>query len=177
MLGRRGTKQRLEGNRTFNIAHGVTKGLTMLNGNLSNIVQPRVLLVFEGALGFISGSDVEEFNLRASDDRWHEAWKLWTLNQGMMGKIWHVVRNQNINVSLVTFIAPEDGNASYGLQQLMDDHHLPISEVLSISAKRLARELAYMPDVAMVYDANPESWAMFGRKGHALTNVNDFCRF
>lgn len=149
----------------------------MLKGNLSNVVQPRVLLVFEGALGHISGSDVKEFNRLASAGDWFDAWSLWDINEGMAGKIWQVTQKLFIQVSLVSFVAPEDGEASYGLQELMDKHGLPISEVISWSPKRLARELAYMPDVACVYDANPESWAMFGRKGRALTNINDFCRF
>lgn len=149
----------------------------MIKGDISNVVQPRVLLVFEGALGFISGDKIEEFNIRASDDLWYEAWQMWTINEAMAGKIWQVVQKQMIQVSLVTFVAPENGDASFGLQEFVDDHGLPISEVLSVSPKRLARELAYKPDVAVVYDANPETWAMYGRKGRALRNVNDFCRF
>jgi hypothetical protein len=149
----------------------------MQKGNLSNQVQARALLVFEGALGHISGEDVKEFNALGSAGQWYEAWSLWTINEDMAGKIWQVVKNQFVQISLVSFVAPEDGDASYGLQQIMDEHHLPIAEVFSWSPKRLARELAYMPDVACVYDANPETWAMFGRKGQALQNINDFCRF
>lgn len=147
-----------------------------MKGNLSNVVQPRVLLVFEGALGHISGEDVKEFNLLASEGAWGEAWDLWTINEGMAGMIWQVAQKQFIQTSVVTFVNDSE-RAGLGLQETLDSHGLPISEVIATTPKRLARELAYMPDVACVYDANPESWAMFGRKGRALQNVNDYCRF
>ena len=151
----------------------------MYKGDISNVVQPRVLLVFEGALGFIAGDAVEEFNALASEGMWGEAWDQWTLNEQMMGKIWQVVQKQSIQVSVVTLIVPQEYSevAGRGLQESLDSHGLPVSRVLAMPSKRLARELAYMPDVAAVYDANLDSWAMFGRKGKALTNVNDFCRF
>jgi hypothetical protein len=148
----------------------------MDKNNLSNVVVPRVLLVFEGALGHIAGQDIDEFNYRASLGNWAEAWQMWTLNDGMAGKIWQVAKTQFIQTSVVTFIA-EFEEAGAGLTEYFDGHGLPISEVIATTPKKLARELAYMPDVACVYDANPDTWAMFGRKGQALTNVNDFCRF
>lgn len=151
----------------------------MQNGNLSNVVQPRVLLVFEGALGYISEDLVKEFNRIASEGDWFGAWRTWHVNELMAAKIWHVVRTQFIQVEVVTFAIPEDAGdeARLGLQEFFDFHNLPISGVHIMSPKRLARELAYMPNIACVYDANPDTWAMFGRKGRALTNVNDFCRF
>lgn len=148
----------------------------MEKGNLSNVVQPRVLLVFEGALGHIAGSDTKEFNLMASEGAWRDAWDLWTINEGMAGKIWHVARNLFIQTTVVTFINDSDV-AGLGLQDTLDTHGLPIAEVIATTPKRLARELAYMHDVAAIYDANPETWAMFGRKGRALQNINDYCRF
>lgn len=179
MLGRRGTKQRLEGNRTISIHARCQRYKQMQNGNLSNIVQPRVLLVFEGALGHISDDLINEFNKLASNGAWFDAWKTWHINELMAAKIWDVIKRQFIQVEIVTFAIPEDAGdeARLGLQSFLDFHNLPISGVHIMSPKRLARELAYMPDVAMVYDANPDTWAMFGRKGYALTNVNDFCRF
>lgn len=148
----------------------------MLKGDISNVVQPRVLLVFEGALGHIGEGSIGEFNIRASDGLWFEAWQCWSLNEQMAGKIWHVVQKQMIQVSIVTFIA-ESEDAGSGLMEYLDLHGLPVSQTIATTPKKLARELAFMPDVAFVYDANPESWAMYGRKGRALVNVNDFCRF
>lgn len=149
----------------------------MLKGDLSNVVQPRLLLVFEGALGHISDSQIGEFNRFASDDDWTGAWMNWTINEQMAGTIWRVVRDRMVQVSLVSYIAPDNDDAAEGLQTLMDLFHLPISEVICTSPLRMAHDLAYMNDVAFIYDANPESWAMYGRKGRALTNVNDFGRF
>jgi hypothetical protein len=151
----------------------------MDKGNLSNTVQARALLVFEGALGHISGDAVEEFNALASRDAWNDAWACWSLNTLMAAKIWDVVRRQFIGVEIVTFVVPPEHSkaGAEGLNTFIELHNLPVSAVHAWSPDKLARELAYMPDIAAVYDANPETWAMFGRKGRALTNVNDFCRF
>lgn len=143
---------------------------------MSNVVQPRVLLVFEGALGHISDMYIKDFNRLGSNGQWYAAWGCWTINDGMAAKIWHVAKTQFIQTSVVTYVADSPG-AGDGLTEYLDSHGLPIAEVIATTPKRLARELAYMPDVAMVYDANPESWAMYGRKGRALKNINDYCRF
>lgn len=148
----------------------------MLKGDISNAVQPRLLLVFEGALGHIEGDAVQEFNTLATRGKWREAWDLWTLHELMMGKIWNVTQKQFIQTSVVTFVH-DSPLAGAGLQAVLDSHGLPVSEVLAMTPQRLAREVAFMPDVARIYDANPESWAMYGRKGVALTNVNDYGRF
>lgn len=147
----------------------------MKNGDISNAVAPRLLLVFEGALGHIEEPDVPDFNALASHGKWTQAWDLWHINEGMAGMIWHVTRTQMIQVSVVTYIA-DSKEAGLGLTACLDSHGLPISQVMATTPARIAREIAYMHDVAAIYDANPESWAMYGRRGRALTNVNDFGR-
>lgn len=148
----------------------------MLKGNLSNVVQPRVLLVFEGALGHISGEAVKEFNLLASEGIWGEAWDQWTLNELMARKIWDVTQRQFVNVALVTYITDNEV-AAVGLQEWADDARLPIRECIATTPEKFARELSYMPDVACVYDATAQTAAMLGSKGRLLKNVHDFCRF
>jgi len=169
-------KRRQEGYRTLRITHGVTKGLTMQNGNLSNIVQPRVLLVFEGALGFIDGDAVQEFNKLASRGQWFSAWNLWEVNDLMARKIWDVTKRQSVNVALCTYVS-DNALAAVGLQEWADEARLPIGECLAVKPESLARELSYMPDVACVYDASYNTCAALGSKGKHLRNVNDFCRF
>jgi len=151
----------------------------MLRGNLSNEVRPRVLLVFEGALGFLSDKRVKEFNRCCSEGMWGEGWGLWELNDLMMRKIWDVVQRQMIQVEVATLFIPEDfcDVAATGLQETLDDHGLPVSRVFAMEAPRLAREIMFMPDLACVYDANPETAACYGTKGRLLRNVHDFCRF
>jgi hypothetical protein len=148
----------------------------MLKGNISNVVQPRVLLVFEGALGFISGDAVSDFNREASVGHWLPAWKMWEMNELMARKIWDVTRRQNINVALITYVS-DDQVAAVGLQEWADEARLPITECWADTPQRFARELSYMPDVACVYDASASTCAALGSKGRLLKNVHDFCRF
>lgn len=148
----------------------------MLKGDISNVVQPRVLLVFEGALGFIDGPAVSEFNDAASRGLWLDAWNLWEVNDLMARKIWDVTKRQGIGVSLVTWISNDELAAS-GLQAWADEHRLPIRECIAMEPSVFARELSYMPDVACVYDASAKTSRILGSKGRWLRNVHDFCRF
>lgn len=148
----------------------------MIKGNISNVVQPRVLLVFEGALGFISGDAVKEFNLLASEGMWGEAWDQWEVNDLMARKIWDVTQRQSVNVALVTYISDNEV-AAVGLQEWADEARLPIRECIATRTAEFARALSYMPDVACVYDASANTCSVLGSKGRLLRNVHDFCRF
>lgn len=148
----------------------------MQNGNLSNIVQPRVLLVFEGALGFIDGNAVDEFNKLASRGMWKEAWDLWEINDLMARKIWDVTKRQSVNVALCTYVSDDEAAAS-GLQSWADEARLPIGQCFAVRPQSFARELSYMADVACVYDASYNTVAMLGSKARHLRNINDFCKF
>lgn len=136
----------------------------MQNGNLSNVVTPKVLLVAEGTLLFIDGDRVDHANAYAAKGDWYEAWCQWEVNILLARKIWDVQMRQGIRVSLVTYI-DDSHECSRGLEELMDKLNLPVREVIATDPEKLARELAYMPDVVRVYDGNRETAGMYGRKG------------
>jgi hypothetical protein len=146
----------------------------MKNGDISNIVQPRILLVFEGSLGFINTERMRIFNEYATHGDWFEAWSQFQLDTMMMRKLWDVVQRQHININVVTFIGADEADAAReGLQELMDEHHLPVSDVIVTTAERLAREIAFMPDVARIYDGNADTAMMYGRRGTLLRHYDD----
>lgn len=136
----------------------------MLNGDLSSKVTPRVLLVFEGALGFIDGNRIRTFDEYASHGDWHEAWCQWEINKLLARKIWDVEFRQGIRFTLVTYIWDTEECAA-GLEELMDDLNLPVQGVIATEPEKLSREIAYMPDVVRIYDGNRETSGMYGAKG------------
>lgn len=148
----------------------------MQNGDISNVVQPKVYLVFEGALGFIDAPRLPEFNHAASSGDWLAAWSVWDINDLMARKIWDVTKRQGIRVALVTYVSSNEGAAS-GLQTWADEHGLPIVGTLAIQPERFARELSYMPDVACVYDASYSTVGFLGSKGRHLRDIHRFCQF
>jgi hypothetical protein len=148
----------------------------MKNGDISNVVQPRLGLVFEGALGHISKEGVPVFNQWATEGDWQSAWQCWNLDRWMSRKMWDVVQRQGINVNVVTYIGYGEEGSRQGLQDLLDDNHLPVSDVLVTTAELLSREIAYMPDLVRIYDANPDTAFMYGHKGFYLTDWQQFGR-
>lgn len=136
----------------------------MEHGNLSNVITPRVLLVFEGSLGFIEGTRMGAFDEHASNGDWLSAWRQWEVNKTLARRIWDIQTRQGTRISIVTYIDDSEACA-LGLEDLMDDLNLPTQGVIATDPWKLSREIAYMPDVARIYDANRETAFMYGQKG------------
>jgi hypothetical protein len=151
----------------------------VLNGDLSNKVVPRLCLVFEGALGFLPPGRLTEFNRTVSRSGWYAGWLLWDLNDLMCRKIWDVTYRQSFQLEIVTYVPPDDvaAEAAQGLAQALDDEGLPISRVVASTPARMARRLAYAPDIACVYDADPQHAFTYGGKGKLLRSVHELGRF
>lgn len=150
----------------------------MQAGDLSNVTVPRVFLVFEGALGFTGKMTPSDFNRAVSRVGWHEAWFLWDINQDMARKIWDVIKRQDLQVGILSYIGVGEDEARDGLEDMLTGYYnLPVSEVQISDPQSFARELSYRPDVAFVYDVDPGNATAYGSKGRWLRNVNDFGRF
>lgn len=142
----------------------------MKNGDLSNVVVPRLVLVFEGALGFLPADRMLEYNTLGSRGDWWRAARCWDLNELMMQKIWDVVFRQSFQLEVVTYAGPDE--LAEALQVRFDEENLPISRTLASTPARMARRLAYAPDIAAVYDADRDNAFKYGGKGRLLTSVH-----
>lgn len=142
----------------------------MQNGDLSNSVTPRILLVFEGALGYLEKDDGRGFSRAIRRGQWGDAVNLWKLHQLTAQKIWDVTVRQSIGIEIVTFFGAEFGGALEYRLQVDDD--LPVRGVMATTPDRLARKIAYMPSLAAVYDPDPSRWLTYGGKGRHLTDPN-----
>lgn len=143
----------------------------MKHGDLSNEVVPRLLLVFEGALGVISASDRRAFDKDIKRQHWHAAAERWTIVEPMAMRIWYLARHLGHTLDVVTFAGPEPfgEELAYRLQEVEE---LPVNHVYATEERKLARKITYMPDVAKVYDPEPRRWLTWGSKGYHLTNPN-----
>lgn len=137
----------------------------MLNGDLSNQVSARILLVFEGALGFCT--DEKRFSKAASRGNWERAIGYWELNELMMRRILWLFHKKDVHTEVVTFLE------GFGdeIAELLETHDLPVHRVWSTTPEHLGRQIAYMPDLACVYDPEPQRWLMYGGKGRFLTSA------
>lgn len=146
----------------------------MRNGDLSNVVVPRLVLVFEGALGFLPEHEVGRFNAFGSRGQWDLAWGVWDLDDLACRKIWDVTFRQSYQLEVVTYVAPEE--AAPALAERLDEESLPITRVTASTPARMARRLAYAPDIAYVYDANRENAFKYGSRGGYMRSIHQLGR-
>jgi hypothetical protein len=140
-------------------------------GDLSNESVPKIVLVFEGALGFIDRKDQGKCARYIHRKRWREAADMWILNELMMQRIWYATRHLSQTIEVVTFAGPEEFGEALEFR-LQDEEELPVHRVWATRPELLARKLTYMPDLAVVYDPDPARWLTWGPKGRILTDPN-----
>jgi hypothetical protein len=135
----------------------------MKYGDLSSRISPRLLLVAEGAL--IGLADDKQYDKWVARNRWDKAMDCWFINEMMARQILYLYWKKDINIELVTFVSEEFCRE---LRQRMDREQLPVSNVWYTTPTLLARRIAYMPDLAYVYDPDPDRWLLYGSKGRYI---------
>lgn len=135
-------------------------------GDISNKVSPRILLVFEGALGLCT--DTHKLDKALAKGKVMTAVKLFELNQLALHVLDYLYWKKDINIEVVTFLGEEFAEE---LAALLDERSVPVHRVWSSTPDALARRIAYMPDLAVVYDPEPARWLAYGAKGRYLQDV------
>lgn len=137
----------------------------MFRGDLSNVVVPRILVVFEGAIGHLREEDLKKFYKYQSKRRFAEALECFDVSELMLASILRVCMRDNLNVSLVTWM--QQGMAE-AIAELMNYYSVPVRGCVSESPYLLSAKLPYNPDIIAVYDPDPEHVLIFGSKGVLL---------
>jgi hypothetical protein len=143
------------------------------NGDLSNKVAPRIIVVFEGAVGKLPEKNVKEHEKLVSRKDWLRVPRLYDLDENILGRMMNLTWKHDINISLVTWM-PDD--AAIGISDLMDENSVPVRGCFSSAPVQLARLLPYNPDIVCVYDPVPEHILTFGSKGQVLTDASQIGR-
>ena len=146
----------------------------MKNNDLDNHPLPRLALVFEGALGFLTTQDEPKFNRLMERNRWKEAVELFELNDYLMRIIWDRVWRLDLTIDVITYLGP-DGWAE-AIAERLGQEQLPVNQIWATTPKKLARKLPMMPDLIRVYDPYPEHVLYFGRAGVLFTDANQLGR-
>lgn len=138
----------------------------MRDGDLSNEVVPRLLLVWEGAVAFLADEKKEQHYL--AKGQWEYLASIYTANDLMISKIWDVTRRQSLVIDIISYYPQE---FQPYLDAWLEDEGVPASSWCT-DAQVLARKLAHMPDVARVYDPDPQRAMAYGSKGIHLVSVH-----
>lgn len=134
----------------------------MRNGDLSNSVPMRFLVVFEGLVAVMDERNKPRARTLLRARQFKRAVRLFEPNPTAIGWLWNVVWKWDMKVAAVTFL-PERTEGHIG--DWLDYHNVPITGVRSTTPDRLASEIAYMPDVYQVLDPDPARGLTYGGRG------------
>lgn len=143
----------------------------MRGGDLSSEVVPRLALIFEGSLAFISNTDMRMFDRDLKRERWADAAGRWDINPLLAGEIWHVSMKLGRTVDVVTFLSASPDFQGALEERLKDYEELPIHTVIATTPEKFERKIAYMPDLIRVYDPEPMRSMRWGGKGFHITDA------
>lgn len=146
----------------------------MKHGDLSSTVVPRVLIVFEGALGFLGPRKVGEYNRLGSAGKWGRAAACWDFNDTLTRALADLVIRRDVRAEVITYSGPDEFAGC--LAERFDDLGVPLYGVTATTLARTVRGLAYAPDIARVYDGDPANWLAYGSKGRPLRFPADLGR-
>lgn len=141
----------------------------MRYGDLSNVVAPRLLIVFEGGVGVLPAGKVKEYDKAVKKDDWLTAVNLFELNEIILQRILYLTNAKDFNISVVTWLP---GDAFKAIEYLMEYNSVPVRSVFPSTPDALARMLPYNPDIRCVYDPVPEHILKYGSRGSVLTDAN-----
>lgn len=139
----------------------------MLKGDLSNKMLPRIVVVFEAGVGEVPADKEKQFHKAMQKKRYAEAVGYFDLNEIMLRKLLDLKWRKDVNVSIVTWMGDDMASA---IAEKMDDEGIPIGECFASTPYKLARSLAYKPDVIAVYDSDDGHVFTYGGKGVVLVD-------
>lgn len=142
----------------------------MEGGDISNLVVPRLVIVFENLLGLLpTKADEAKAAAYIRFGRWNRAARVFQINEALAARIWDVTWRLNYSVDVLTYVSPDFATA---VAKRIDKEDLPVGNVWFDEPHLLARRLAYMPQVAAIYDPDPAHQFTYGSKGRIVSPVN-----
>lgn len=139
----------------------------MRGGDLDNSPVPRLVVVFENALGYLPDQRRGRWRELKTARDWDGLARLFDLDQMMLRKITDLTYRFSVSVDVVTYCGPEA--FAEALARLLDRENVPVRIVFSSTPERMARRTSYEPDIIGIYDANEQHSMAYGPKGVYLT--------
>lgn len=135
----------------------------MQDGDISNSVAPRFLLIFEGLIGYFEDGVAEKKERAyARLRRYKAAANCWTIDQGVTSHMWDLVWRFDYSIDVATY---KQGRYADAIKELLDEYGVPMGNYYSTTPEILTRQLSYMPYVKRVFYRVPESLFAFGDRG------------
>jgi hypothetical protein len=142
----------------------------MLGNNLSNVVEPVAVLVFEGLVGILPEHKVSEYEEALSNKDWKKVVSCFRINTALVNRLIQLTRNGKYNFSVVTWLP---GETVPRIIDVLDKHMVPVRDVFASKPEDFAASLAFHPEIAVVYDNVTQHAYTYGSKGRLVINLSD----
>lgn len=138
----------------------------MQKGDISNYVEPRLIVVFEGLLGLLPIEKEKRANILAKIGQWKRVVELYEINDMLARHIWDQTKRHSRQVDVVTYKGVQFAEA---VSDKLDEEMLPVGRVWSTEPHLLSRSIAWRPDIAAIYDPDPQHLLTYGSKARLLS--------
>lgn len=135
----------------------------MENGDISNGVSARLLVVFEGTIATIEDRLTEQkraFYLKSH--RWQRAASCWSVDMLTTKRFWDMTFRLSQTIDIVTYL---DEREAEHIQVRLDQLGLPFGNFWATTLEELCREILPNPSVTTILDADPKRVFTYGGKG------------
>jgi hypothetical protein len=151
-----------------NINHHITDGGLMQFGQLSNVVAPKIYIVFDDSIGTLPSGKVKQYGKFLERGQYRKAFDCFTLDHDLLHKILDLGWRCKYNIALVTW---QPQGIADEITCLMDDLSYPVSGCVSTDPLLFADGLKYAPHVMSVYASGPENLVNMGSKGKLISDL------
>lgn len=139
----------------------------MQGGDISNIVSPRLLVVWEGLIGVLPDAKVKARADKAlRRGKWADVVQPYVENRPATILLRDIWMRSSVGVDVVTYLPIA---CVPFIRDWSDDRNVLTANTYAyVDPETLARELAYMPHVVGVIDPDPARQLTYGSKGRCV---------
>lgn len=143
----------------------------MQKGDISNVMSPRLLVVFENLVGLLpEPQDRARYATYLRLHQWKRAVNCYQPNETLAKVLWDLTYGRfSYTLDCVTWL---DDRLVEHVESWLDREGLPFSKFHHYDPTKLARRIATMPDVAAIYDPDPAHRFLWGSKGRIVSPEN-----
>lgn len=146
----------------------------MERGDIAVPQAQRFLFVFDGFLGKLPKKKLLAYKALLKVHQWERAFYLWDMVPKATDHLNRIYWQYNLRFDIVTWQPQAIANE---IEEWCARINLPVGYVSSTTSEKLARELAHMPDVVKVFDADPDHKFRYGQRGRWLDDNTTFSIF
>lgn len=143
----------------------------MQRGQLDNKSMPRMIVVFEGAIGVLPEANAKRHGKYIAKRQWWRAVDCYEIIEGYTKKILDLGWRLNYNINIVTWMSEE---AAEAIEDKLS--FLPVRGCFYSSPQQLAMDLPFNPEIIRIYDPDPAHVFTYGGKGVVLTSPHQLGR-